>query len=263
MEKRDYYEVLGVAKSATPEEIKKSFEPFYKGTELIKPVDVNYVYTFRQDIQMYHLWSEADEQRFYDLLSGIEKQKDRLGALSNAFKSTIARYEALDEEKRFAVRSKIKNFIRFYAYMAQIERTYDKSLYKAYVYADYLYRLLPKNAKTRVDLNKQIMLLYSKITEGETVSITLDSHVKPLEGEKPKGSKPQTAKKDMLSQIIDKVNLMYQGNFSESDRVIVETIYDKMVATEKKKLTKQANNTDANQFEESIFPLIFDEVART
>lgn len=247
----------------TPEEIKKSFEPFYKGTELIKPVDVNYVYTFRQDIQMYHLWSEADEQRFYDLLSGIEKQKDRLGVLSNAFKSTIARYEALDEEKRFAVRSKIKNFIRFYAYMAQIERTYDKSLYKAYVYADYLYRLLPKNAKTRVDLNKQIMLLYSKITEGETVSITLDSHVKPLEGEKPKGSKPQTAKKDLLSQIIDKVNLMYQGNFSESDRVIVETIYDKMVATEKKKLTKQANNTDAKQFEESIFPHIFDEVART
>ncbi|WP_139247639.1 type I restriction enzyme subunit R domain-containing protein [Mediterranea massiliensis] len=33
-----------------PEDIKKSFEPLYKGTELIKPVDVNYVYTFRKDI---------------------------------------------------------------------------------------------------------------------------------------------------------------------------------------------------------------------
>lgn len=31
-----------------PEDIKKSFEPFYKGTEVIKPVDVNYVYTFRR-----------------------------------------------------------------------------------------------------------------------------------------------------------------------------------------------------------------------
>lgn len=35
-----------------------------------------------------------------------------------------------------------------------------------------------------------------------------------------------------------------------------------MVTTAKKKLTKQANNTDEKQFEESIFPQIFDEVAR-
>lgn len=124
-----------------PEDIKKSFEPFYKGTELIKPVDVNYVYTFRKDIQMFQLWTEGDEQKFYDLLENITKQKDRLGALSNAFKNTIDRYGALDEEKQFEVRSKIKNFVRFYSYMAQIARTYDKELYKAYVYADYLYRL--------------------------------------------------------------------------------------------------------------------------
>lgn len=37
--------------------------------------------------------------------------------------------------------------------MVQIARTYDKELYKTYVYADYLYRLLPKNAKERIDLN--------------------------------------------------------------------------------------------------------------
>ena len=63
-----------------PEDIKKSFEPFYKGTELIKPVNVNYVYTFRKDIQMFQLWTEGDEQKFYDLLQNISKQKDRLGA---------------------------------------------------------------------------------------------------------------------------------------------------------------------------------------
>ena len=245
-----------------PEDIKKSFEPFYKGTELIKPVDVNYVYTFRKDIQMFQLWTEGDEQRFYDLLQHISQQKDRLGALSNAFKGTIDRYEALDEEKRFEVRSKIKNFIRFYSYMAQIARTYDKDLYKAYVYADYLYRLLPKNAKERIDLNKQIMLVNSRISEGETVSIRLGDNHKPIKGENPKSGKPKDDNEDLLSRIIDKVNMMYQGQFSEADRVIVESIYDKMVSTAKKKLTKQANNTDEKQFEESIFPQIFDEVAR-
>lgn len=245
-----------------PDDIKKSFEPFYKGTELINPVDVNYVYTFRKDIQMYQLWTEGDEQRFFDLLQNINKQKDRLGALSNAFKNTLDRYEELDEEKRFEVRSKIKNFVRFYSYMAQIARTYDKELYKAYVYADYLYRLLPKNARERIDLNRQIMLVNSKISEGETVSIRLSDDQKPIKGENPKAGKPKNDNEDLLSRIIDKVNIMYQGQFSEADRVIVESIYDKMVSTAKKKLTKQANNTDEKQFEESIFPQIFDEVAR-
>lgn len=245
-----------------PDDIKKSFEPFYKGTELINPVDVNYVYTFRKDIQMYQLWTEGDEQRFFDLLQNINKQKDRLGALSNAFKNTLDRYEELDEGKRFEVRSKIKNFVRFYSYMAQIARTYDKELYKAYVYADYLYRLLPKNARERIDLNRQIMLVNSKISEGETVSIRLGDDQKPIKGENPKAGKPKNDNEDLLSRIIDKVNIMYQGQFSEADRVIVESIYDKMVSTAKKKLTKQANNTDEKQFEESIFPQIFDEVAR-
>lgn len=245
-----------------PDDIKKSFEPFYKGTELINPVDVNYVYTFRKDIQMYQLWTEGDEQRFFDLLQNINKQKDRLGALSNAFKNTLDRYEELDEEERFEVRSKIKNFVRFYSYMAQIARTYDKELYKAYVYADYLYRLLPKNARERIDLNRQIMLVNSKISEGETVSIRLGDDQKPIKGENPKAGKPKNDNEDLLSRIIDKVNIMYQGQFSEADRVIVESIYDKMVSTAKKKLTKQANNTDEKQFEESIFPQIFDEVAR-
>ena len=245
-----------------PEAIKKSFEPFYKGTELIKPVDVNYVYTFRKDIQMYNLWTEHDEENFYQLLANISEQKDRLGALSSAFKATFDRFGQLPEEKRFEARSKIKNFVRFYSYMAQIARTFDKELYKAYVYADYLYRLLPKDPHDKVDLNRQIMLINSKIAEGKMVSINIDGEIKPIKGENPKsGTKPEKHT-DLLSNIIEKINIMYQGQFSEADRVIVESIFDKMNSTVKKKLTKQANNTDEKQFEESIFPEIFDKVAR-
>lgn len=245
-----------------PEDIKKSFEPFYTGTELIKPVDVNYVYTFRKDIQVYNLWTEADEESFYQLLANLKNQKDRLGALSNAFKATIDRYELLPEETRFEIRAKIKNFVRFYSYMAQIARTFDKELYKAYLYADYLYRLLPKNAHEKVDLSKKILLIHSKISEGNTVSINLDGKANPLKGENPKAGKKPEENVDLLSKIIDKVNIMYQGQFSEADRVIVESIYEKMITTAQKKLSKQANNTDEKQFEESIFPEIFDEVAR-
>jgi len=253
----------------TPTEIQKSFEPFYKGTELIKPVDINYVYTFRKDIQQYSLWTEHDEEMFYDLLVKLEthvegaKKKEKLGALTNDLKPVVARFNQMEEEKRFEARSKIKNFVRFYSYMAQIARTFDKSLYVAYVYADFLYRLLPKTPHEQVDLNKKIMLLNSKFEAGETVSISLAGKESKVKGENPKAGKKPDTPKNLLSNIIDKVNLMYQGQFSEADRVIVESIYDKMVTTAKKKLTKQANNTDEKQFEESIFPEIFDDIARS
>jgi type I restriction enzyme R subunit len=49
-------------------DIKEAFEPFYKDTELINPVDVNYVYSFHQDIELFHLWTTEDEEKFYALL---------------------------------------------------------------------------------------------------------------------------------------------------------------------------------------------------
>ena len=54
---------------------------------------------------------------------------------------------------------------------------------------------------------------------------------------------------------------MYAGKFTEADRVIVETIYDKMIKAGKA-LKKQAKNNDANMFETSIFPKEFDKVAQ-
>ena len=99
------------------EEIKMAFEPFYKGTELINPVDVNYVYQFHKDIELYHLWKTEDEENFYNLYTAAIKAKSnsKLAALSNALKPIVESFEELDEEKQFEVRGKIKNIVRFYA----------------------------------------------------------------------------------------------------------------------------------------------------
>lgn len=65
----------------------------------------------------------------------------------------------------------------------------------------------------------------------------------------------------MLSNIIEKINLMYQGNFTEADRVIIETIYD-AIQKENKKLSKQVKNSDVNMFAQNIFPKIFEKIAQ-
>ncbi len=246
-----------------PDSIKKAFEPFYTATELIRPVDVNGVYNFRNDIAQYHLWTVADEEAIYKLATDTKGDKSRLAKLSNAFKPVVDRFSELDEETRFKVRSLIKNFVRFYAYMAQVERTYDRSLYKTYTFCDLLYRLLPKTPHEKVDLNKQIQLINSRIEEGQTQSIILDKGQGGIKGENVKGGSKPDDNTDLLSNIINKVNLMFKGNFSPADRVIVEAIYDKLsTASAKKKLAKQAQNNDPKQFAESIFPEVFEKAAQ-
>lgn len=246
-----------------PDSIKKAFEPFYAATELIRPVDVNGVYNFRNDIVQYHLWTVADEEAIYKLATDTKGDKSRLAKLSNAFKPVVDRFSELDEETRFKVRSLIKNFVRFYAYMAQVERTYDRSLYKTYTFCDLLYRLLPKTPHEKVDLNKQIQLINSRIEEGQTQSIKLDKGQGGIKGENVKGGGKPDDNTDLLSNIINKVNLMFKGNFSPADRVIVEAIYDKLsTASAKKKLAKQAQNNDPKQFAESIFPEVFEKAAQ-
>lgn len=247
------------------EDIQKAFEPFYTGTTLIQPVDVNYVYTFRKDIEMYRLWTTGEEEQFFEKMqaSAFKKNESRLALLSSTFKPVMDRFEELEEEKRFEIRSKIKHFVRFYAYMGQIARTFDKSLYKAYIFADYLYRVLPKNPHEKVDLNQKVMLLNSKIEENATGHIVLKGKKPEIKGENPgKGSKPDD-NRDLLDNIIEKVNLMFQGDFSEADRVIAEGILDRIDHTATKKLKKQAINNDETQFVESIFPEIFGKAAQS
>jgi len=249
----------------TSEEIKDAFEPFYKGTELINPVDVNYVYSFHKDIELYHLWTTEDEEKFYDLFvasTADKNNKSKLGALSNFLKPIVEKFGELDEDTRFAVRGKIKNFIRFYSYMAQIARTFDRSLMKSYIFADYLYRVLPKNPRERVDLEKKVRLVNNTIKANETQSIKLGGDKPEIKGENPGASRKPEETRDLLDNIIDKVNIMFRGEFSEADRVMVEGIFDLIQKSATKKMQKQAVGNDENQFVDSIFPDIFGKAAQ-
>ena len=101
------------------------------------------------------------------------------------------------------------------------------------------------------------------MTEVFSGSIFLEptEEYKTLKGPKGGISKKIETNKDLLDNIIEKINVMYQGNFSEADRVIVETIYDAM-QKEKTKLSKQVKNSDVNMFSKNIFPKIFDKIAQ-
>ena len=57
----------------------------------------------------------------------------------------------------------------------------------------------------------------------------------------------------LLEEIISKINERFDGIFSEGDRVIVETLYNR--AKENKKLNRQAQKNDEEVFIQSQYSL--------
>ncbi|MDD6150084.1 MAG: DEAD/DEAH box helicase family protein [Bacteroides sp.] len=243
----------------TAESIKASFQPFYEDTWLGEDVDVNIVYKYLNELKNFHLWSDDTEAKVFDVYS---KTQD-MGKLTALFKPVMEDYMQLEEEDRFKVRFLVRAFNRFYSYLAQIVRTFDVELYKTYVFTELLFKLLPKNPHEKVDLTGKLALEHNKLSEGFSGSIVLEPTVedKTLKGEKGGTGKQVEEKRDLLDNIIDKINIMYHGNFTEADRVIVETIYEAM-KKEEKKLSKQAKNSDVNMFSQNIFPKIFEKIAQ-
>ncbi len=246
----------------TAESIKASFQPFYEDTLLGAPVDVNVVYTYLNVIKSYHLWSDEQVETVFDVYRKEQDDKS-MGKLTSLLKPVLEDFEQLDEEDKFKLRFNIRAFNRFYAYMAQIARTFDRELFKTYIFCEFLFRLLPKTPHEKVDLENKLSLEHHifKVQPSGSIELKPTKEEKTLKGEKGGTGSKMDEKRDLLDNIIDKINIMYKGDFTEADRVIIETIYDKFKA-QNKTLKKQAKNSDVNMFAKNIFPQAFSKVAQ-
>ena len=66
--------------------------------------------------------------------------------------------------------------------------------------------------------------------------------------------------KEPLEEVIQKINELFSGNFTDADRVVLYSLHERLVGDEK--LRKIAQTSDQQIFTESIFPKTFDEVAQ-
>lgn len=145
--------------------------------------------------------------------------------------------------------------------MTQLVRLHDKDLFKEYQYVKYLIKLIPRSFVDLIDVDDKIKLEYASLVETFKGAIVLD--------EKPPVLTPSSAfvpnkpdkKKDTLQGIIDKVNERFQGNFTNSDRVIIEGIYQMFMRDDDvKKFKRYAKDNSIEMFVKSLFPDKFKEI---
>ncbi len=248
----------------TKEEIEEAFKPYYESTILDEEINVNLIYDTRTALRNYKLYNLEDIEKFVKIYykSGNQTATD-LGKMTSLLKPIVDRYTKLNEDDRFVFKKAARNFNKWYSYIIQIARMYDKELHKEYVFLSYLEKLLPKVSERDIDLEEKLKLEFYKLEQTFKGDISLNPTVEEetlTYKVSISGSKPEDADA-LLDEILNKINDRVKGVFNEGDRVIVRTIYKRAVK-DNKKLEKFAKKNDSEVFEKSIFPDIFKKVAQ-
>lgn len=249
----------------TAEDIKASFSQFYEATTLDEEVDVNLIYQAQSTLKKYKLYNNDDIENFIKIYYKNGKQTDKdLGKMTALLKPVIGRYNELEIEDRYQFRITIRSFNKWYSYISQVVRMFDRDLQKEFAFTSYLAKMLPKEPDKKIDLDGKLKLEFYKLEETFKGDISLNPTKDDETLKNVKSFIPQSVSlndKDLLENIIKRINERFNGVFTEGDRVIVETLYNKVIK-DNKKLQTYAKNNDAEVFEKSIFPDIFKKIAQ-
>lgn len=244
------------------ERIKEAFQQFYQETSLTEEINFDLIYTTQKIIRGMNVYTDEDIENvakiYFD--PDVRKANATQGKISNALKPIADRYNKLNQEERYQFRREVRAFAKWYNYISQITRMFDKELHKEYILCSYLGKLLPADPAPEFDLDNRVKLEYYRLEKTFEGAIELEG----TPGEwKPTNPKKAGGKKDRLSpldEIVERINEEFYGEFTDADRVIVDTLYNKMKQDSK---VKRATKTDDQQvYARSIFPNLFEDIAQ-
>lgn len=243
----------------TKEEILDAFQPFYQETFLSEEVNCDLIYKTERELLGYAIYNEDDIKAFVDIWNQPGKQDSvAMGKMTSALKPVVDRYNERNPEERYQFRRLTRNFLRWYGYISQVIRTFDRDMHKEYVFLGYLLGLMPIEKTEPIDLDGKLKLEYYKLQktfEGEIKLENLDGEYVPAKDKAVSGKQA----KSTLDEILEKINEKYKGKFTEGDRVMLGALHDKLVKNEK--LASSARTSEPKIFTESIFPQAFGEAA--
>ena len=242
--------------------IREAFQQFYQETSLDEEINFDLIYTTQKILRDFKVYTDADieavSQIYFD--PDVRKANATQGKISNILKPVADKYNQLNQEQRYQFRREVRAFVKWYNYISQITRMFDKELHKEYILCSYLAKLLPSDKTQPFDLDNRVKLEYYRLEKTYEGAIELEATPGSWKPTQPKRAGGQKDRLSPLDEIIARINEEFFGDFTEADRVMVDTLYTKM--RKDAKVKKAAKNNDRHVYERSIFPGIFDTTAQ-
>ena len=242
------------------EDVRDDFQVFYHETGLEQEVNTDLLYKVRRELRDWGIYGDADIAAFCGVYyaSGA-RGGDAQGLLASRLLPAVKRYQSKKDDERYQIRRTMRNFCKWYAYVSQVVRMFDKDLHREFVYCSFLAGMLPSEAVPMADIEKMLKLEMYKLEKTFEGDIRLGEERGTYGAAEPKRpSKPES--KDPLDEIIARINEKYKGNFTPADRVLINALAEKLRGDEK--LANMAASSDPRIFAESIFPQAFGEAAQ-
>lgn len=213
--------VLDFANEA--EAVRTAFEPYFETTLLSEATDPNLLYELQSQLLDFGIYTEADIDAFAKVYYDGKATQDRVYAALNAVRE---RFNELASEEQHDFRGQLTDYVRLYAFLAQILSFADVDLEKLYEFARYLRRLLPGNIdELPREVQQNIDMESYRIQQTSRGKITVEREAGRLKPVKTKGAYGvQEEEFESLSQIIRDLNERFGLNLGPEHRLTLEYI---------------------------------------
>ena len=247
----------------TKEEILDAFQPFYQETFLEEEINTDTIYKVQKMLHEYKLYDETDIENVNNIYfdENARKNNKTQAAITNTLLPIQRKYNDLNQEQRYQFRKMCRTFVKWYSYITQITRMFDKPLHKEYIFCSYLAKILPSDPETPFDLGNRVRLEFYNLQKTFEGAIELQKEQKGEFGPaKPKKPVKQEETLSPLEEVIAKINEQYMGEFTEGDRVVITALHEKL--KNNKKLRNAALKDGAQMFTNNVFPSVFNTTAQ-
>ena len=247
----------------TKDDIQKAFQPFYQETYLAEEINTDLIYKTQKILRAFHIYDDDDIKKVTAIYFDENKRKANKtqAAITNVLLPVQKKYNGLNQEQRYQFRKTCRTFVKWYGYISQITRMFDKELHDEYIFCSYLAKIIPPDPSIAFDLGNKVKLEYYSLEKTFEGSIMM---AKETAGEygPAKMKKPVKMAETLtpLEEVIQKINEQFMGDFTEGDRVVIAALHEKL--KKNKKLQKSAQTDGRQIFEKNIFPQLFDDAAQ-
>ncbi len=207
--------------------IKASFEPYYTTTLLSESTDPNLLYEIQTRLAAFPVYTEADVESFAKVYFDATATQDRLYAV---LAPIVDRFKALPPDEQHDFRGQLTDYVRLYAFLAQVLSFADADLEKLYVFARHLRRLLPANREELPrEAQQNIDMESYRLQQTGSGKIALEHRpgvLEPVSTKEGHGTTPEEL--EALSRIIAELNERFGLNLGPEHRVTLGQMMEKL-----------------------------------